>query len=101
MPPFYRLLETMGTSVFPLDAVMVADAPLNDPDPTPKKSLYPHLMARLTGAVFSSPPFSRLLETMAPSVCSLDAAIVANAASNDPDPTPSKIPLPTLNGQTN
>ncbi|SJL18781.1 uncharacterized protein ARMOST_22381 [Armillaria ostoyae] len=64
------------------------------PTPSQQKSPCPRLTARPTGAVFSAPPFSRDLEAMAPSARSLDAAIVPDAAPNDPDPI--RTTTPTL-----
>ncbi len=55
--------------------------------PHPDKNPCPRLTARPTGAVFPTPPFSRVMETIAPSVHSLDTTIVISAMSNLPDPT--------------
>ncbi|SJL07087.1 uncharacterized protein ARMOST_10430 [Armillaria ostoyae] len=57
-------------------------------------------MAMPVGAVFSAPLFSRMLETMAPTVFTHNAVIVVDAPRNDPDPSPSTISLPMLNGHT-
>ncbi|SJL18780.1 uncharacterized protein ARMOST_22380 [Armillaria ostoyae] len=57
-------------------------------------------MTAPTGAIVPSPPFSRVLETMATSVSRHDAALIADASFNNPNPTPTKIPLPSSNGET-
>ncbi len=62
------------------------------PTPYSQKSPCPSLTARPTGAVFSVPPFSRVLEMMVPLACTLDVAIVPDAAPNDPDPIQTKSP---------
>ncbi len=73
--------ETTLPTTFHHNAVIVADAPPYDPNP------HPRLTATPIGTVFSIPPFSRVLDTMAPSVSSLDTVIDADALPNNTTPS--------------
>ncbi|SJL07086.1 uncharacterized protein ARMOST_10429 [Armillaria ostoyae] len=92
--PFSRVLEMMMPAYSPHDTAIIPHAVPKDPDPIPTKTPHPRLTARQTGAVFSAPPFSRVPETMVPTVFPHESAIVADTASNVPTPTPTKIPHP-------
>ncbi len=92
-PPFLRVLETMAPSVWSLDAAIIANAALNDPDPAASKIPYPRVTAaRPTSTTVLLLPFSRVPETMAPTNFTHDAATIADTAPNNPVPIPTKTP---------
>ncbi len=91
-PPFLRVLETMAPSVWSLDAAIITNAALNDPDPAASKIPYPRVTARPTSTTVLLLPFSRVPETMAPTNFTHDAATIADTAPNNPVPIPTKTP---------
>ncbi|PBK89479.1 hypothetical protein ARMGADRAFT_1083468 [Armillaria gallica] len=88
----------MAPLLYSLDAVIVAGTASNDP--TPIK--IPVLLSNgpPTGTVFSAPELLITLQTITPSLFSLDASIVASVTSNNPATgsalPPTKSPYPCL-----
>lgn len=106
-PEKQHLLHTLifeaswNHDIFPSIATIVTDTPpVKLGTISPNHSTHPHLTTTLTGTIILPPPFLRMLEMMAPTVSIQDAAMVADAPPNEPDPSPSKIPLTMLNGHT-
>ncbi|SJL07088.1 uncharacterized protein ARMOST_10431 [Armillaria ostoyae] len=89
IPSFQRVTDTSAPTISPYDTASINDAPpanqdLQNPSPPPD----------------ACPSVSRVPETTVLIIFPHDAAILADAPPSDPNPTPTKIHPPSLNGHT-